>query len=333
MAVNGGSGANATHTNNGLDSVTKEGATLKISAAGLTNYLTAPEGADSTPSYDLDGDGVNETYDKKGAVQITSGGTLQFTDASVTISDFDYVDGTAATDAEAGKILVDNSSNGQSGSNIKGDHIIVAHKFADNATTATAYKDLHGITAAGINIKANTLTLGSSTLSSTQSANLIFNSATARDEINFVAKTSGTDVDDDGNDRTNINNDGYHLASEVIGSHYMLTSTQGSSLQYYTAQSGVVNGPVTITAVENAGSGSDSDSGKLWIQNGNWTANGQITLASGGTLTVGDDDGITRPEGLGDLAGPDATLTLNQDLVLDLTTANGGEILWTMLTS
>ena len=65
LAVNGGSGANATHTNNGLDSVTKEGATLKISAAGLTNYLTAPEGADSTPSYDLDGDGVNETYDKK----------------------------------------------------------------------------------------------------------------------------------------------------------------------------------------------------------------------------------------------------------------------------
>ena len=52
LAVNGGSGANATHTNNGLDSVTKEGATLKISAAGLTNYLTAPEGADSTPSYD-----------------------------------------------------------------------------------------------------------------------------------------------------------------------------------------------------------------------------------------------------------------------------------------
>ena len=98
----------------------------------------------------------------------------------------------------------------------------------------------------------------------------------------------------------------------------MLTSTQGSSLQYYTAQSGVVNGPVTITAVENAGSGSDSDSGKLWIQNGNWTANGQITLSSGGTLTVGDDDKITRPEGLTTLSGPDATLTLNQALVLDL---------------
>ena len=316
LAVNGGSGASAANTNNGLDSVTKEGATLKISAAGLTNYLTAPEGADSTPSYDLDGDGVNETYDKKGAVQITSGGTLQFTDPSVTISDFDYVTGAAV----AGKILVDTTTNESTptGSIIKGDHITVAHKFADNATTATAYKDLNGIKADGINIKANTLTLGSSALSSTQSANLIFNSATARDEINFVAKTSGTDVDDDGNDRTNINNDGYHLASDVIGSHYMLTSTQGSSLQYYTAQSGVVNGPVTITAVENAGSGDSTDNGKLWIQNGNWTANGQITLASGGTLTVGDDDKITRPEGLTTLAGPDATLTLNQALVLDL---------------
>ena len=67
LAVNGGSGATAANAN--VDSVTKEGATLKISAAGLTNYLTAPEGADSTPSYDLDGDGVNETYDKKGALR------------------------------------------------------------------------------------------------------------------------------------------------------------------------------------------------------------------------------------------------------------------------
>ena len=311
ISINGGSGA--TTLKSGLDSVTEEGATLKISAAGLTNYLTAPvDSSNSTTGYDLNNDGVVDVYDHKGAVQITSGGTLQFTDPSVTISDFDYT-----TTTEAGKIQVDeNPDNG--GSNIKGDHITVAHKFADNATTAKAYKDLNGIKADGINIKANTLTLGSSALSSTQSANLIFNSATARDEINFVAKTSGTDVDDDGNDRTNINNDGYHLASEVIGSHYMLTSTQGSSLQYYTAQSGVVNGPVTITAVENAGSGDSTDNGKLWIQNGNWTANGQITLASGGTLTVGDDDKITRPEGLTTLAGPDATLTLNQALVLDL---------------
>ena len=333
LAVNGGSGATAANAN--VDSVTKEGATLKISAAGLTNYLTAPEGADSTPSYDLDGDGVNETYDKKGAVQITSGGTLQFTDPSVTISDFDYVAGTAATDAEAGKILVDNSSNGQSGSNIKGDHIIVAHKFADNATTATAYKDLNEINAAGINIEANTLTLGSSTLSSTQSENLYFNQAKVRDEINFVAMTSGTDIKEDGTNNTGVRNDGYHLVSDVIGSHYMLTSTQGSTLQYYTAQDGVINGTVTITE-------SGKDSGNLWIQNGNWNANDQITLASGGKLTVGGDDGITPPAGV-DASGPDATLTLDQALVLDVsktgtsnvvvsgTTTGGNNARWDVL--
>ena len=65
----------------------------------------------------------------------------------------------------------------------------------------------------------------------------------------------------------------------------MLTNTQEGKQQYFTAQSGVVNGPVTITQ-------SGSNSGNLWIQNGNWTGNGQITLASGGNLTVGGDDGI-----------------------------------------
>ena len=195
-------------------------------------------------------------------MQITSGGTLQFTDASVTISDFDYTH----TGVEAGKIYVDSETNDTDpkGSYIKGDHIIVAHKFADNATTATAYKDLHEIDADGINIEANSLTLGSSTLSSTQSENLYFNQAKARDEINFVAMTSGTDVDESGDavkvDNTNVRNDGYHLVSEVVGSHYMLTNTQEGKQQYFTAQSGVVNGPVTITE-------SDKGTGNLLIQN------------------------------------------------------------------
>ena len=196
-------------------------------------------------------------------------------------------------------------------SNIKGDHITVAHKFASNATTATAYKDLNEIDAKGINIEANTLTLGSSTLSSTQSENLYFNQAKARDEINFVAMTSGTDVKEDGTNNTGVRNDGYHLVSEVVGSHYMLTNSQDGKQQYFTAQSGVVNGPVTITATS-------TDSGNLWIQNGNWTANGQITLASGGTLTVGGKDGIDHTKEGTPENGPDATLTLNQALVLDL---------------
>ena len=287
ISINGGSGAALLKS--GLDSVTEEGATLKISAAGLTNYLTAPvDSSNSTTGYDLNNDGVVDVYDHKGAVQITSGGTLQFTDASVDISKFDY---TAGSTAEAGKIWVDDeTTDAGKGSYIKGDHITVAHKFASNATTATAYKDLNGIKADGINIEANTLTLGSSTLSSTQSENLYFKQAKARDEINFVAMTSGADVEEIGTNAAG-RNDGYHLVSEVVGSHYMLTSTQDNKLQYYTAQSGVVNGPVTITE-------SDKGTGNLWIQNGNWTANGQITLASGGTLTVGDDDGITPPAGV-----------------------------------
>ena len=238
ISINGGSGA--TTLKSGLDSVTEEGATLKISAAGLTNYLTAPvDSSNSTTGYDLNNDGVVDVYDHKGAVQITSGGTLQFTDASVTISDFDYVAGTAPTNVEAGKILVDDDTTAGKGSYIKGDHIIVAHKFADNATTAKAYKDLlgHETTAAGINIEANTLTLGSSTLSSTQSEHLYFNQAKARDEINFVAMTSGTDVKEDGTNNTGVRNDGYHLVSEVVGSHYMLTNSQDGKQQYFTAQS------------------------------------------------------------------------------------------------
>ena len=125
--------------------------------------------------------------------------------------------------------------------------------------------------------------------------------------------TSGTDIDENGNNITGTNNrnDGYHLVSEVVGSHYMLTNTQEGKQQYFTAQSGVVNGPVTITE-------SGSNAGNLWIQNGNWTANGQITLASGGTLTVGDDDGIDHTVAGTPSNGPDATLTLNQALVLDL---------------
>ena len=93
----------------------------------------------------------------------------------------------------------------------------------------------------------------------------------------------------------------------------MLTNSQDGKLQYYTAQDGVVNGPVTITEL----TGTNSDSGELVIQNGHWTANGQITMASGGTLTVGGDDGIDQAAS-GIDNSPDATLTLNQNLVLNV---------------
>ena len=281
-------------------------AELIISSDNLKSYLTAGD------KYTIDETtGLQEDY--AGTAQITSGGILHFTDASIDISKFDY-----NTTAEAGKIHVD-PANGTS--IIKGDDVTVSHKFASNGSANVKYEALAGITSQGISVEANSLTLGSTALSSTQSENLTFYKATARDEINFVAMTSGADIGEDGKAITTQYNDGYHLTSQVIGSHYMLTNSQDGKLQYYTAQDGVVNGPVTITEV----TGKNPDSGELVIQNGHWTANGQITMASGGTLTVG---GVGGYDGIDHAASgidnsPDATLTLNQDLVLNVSSTGG----------
>ena len=296
-----------------VDNTAKEGdlftdfvggtAELIISSDNLKSYLTAGD------KYTIDETtGLQEDY--AGTAQITSGGILHFTDASIDISKFDY-----NTTAEAGKIHVDLADGT---SIIKGDDVTVSHKFASNGSANVKYEALAGIISQGISVEANSLTLGSTALSSTQSENLTFNKATARDEINFVAMTSGADIGEDGKAITTPAqyNDGYHLTSQVIGSHYMLTNSQDGNLQYYTAQDGVVNGPVTITELNG------SDSGELVIQNGHWTANGQITMASGGTLTVGGDDGIDHAAS-GIDNSPDATLTLNQDLVLNVSSTGG----------
>ena len=277
---------------------------LIISSESLKSYLTSGD------EYTIDElTGAQEDY--AGTVQITKDGILHFTDASIDISKFDY-----SIAQEAGKIWVD-STGGTS--IIKGDDVTVSHKFASNGSADVKYEALTGINSQGISIEANSLTLGSSALSSTQSENLTFNKATVRDEINFVAMGSGLDVGEDGKTITGQYNDGYHLTSEVIGSHYMLTNSQDGKLQYYTAQNGVINGPVTLTSI----TGTNADSGKITIQNGHWTANGQITLASGGNLTVGGADGIDHTAS-GIPEGPDATLVLNQALVLDVS-SNGGD--------
>ena len=282
---------------------------LIISSESLKSYLTSGD------KYTID-DTTGEQEDYAGTVQITSGGILHFTDASIDISKFDY-----STTAEAGKIQVDSTTNGTS--IIKGDDVTVSHKFASNGSADVKYEALQDIKSQGISIEANSLTLGSSALSSTQSENLTFYKATVRDEINFVAMGSGLDVGEDGKTittPTNQYNDGYHLTSQVIGSHYMLTNSQDGKLQYYTAQDGVINGPVTLTS--NTSTTGDTDSGEIWIQNGHWTANGQITLASGGNLTVGGDDDIDH-KASGIPEGPDATLVLNQALVLDVSSSGG----------
>ena len=301
--VNAGSAADET---NNHDPVTESKATLYISQQGLTNYLT---GSDTrTTLYDS-----VEVGDKAGTLNVTSGGTVDFKTA-VTLNDFSFSSADATSAPEAGKIHVsDNDLSNGSGAYFRADTVNLEHALVTDTKTLRA--DLNNIddltfdNTDAIAIQANTLNLGTSDLSSTRSKSIQFGKAIVRDEINFLAATSGNDINNDGtavmDGSNNVRNDGFHLTSEVVGSHYMLTNTQNGELQYYTAQSGVVNGPVTI----------EGTSGALTIQNGNWTAHDQITVASGGTLTVGGDDDIENTK----ISNrPDSTLVLDQALVLDV---------------
>ena len=271
-----------------IDPVTTEKATLYISQTALTNYLTATE----NKTYSLyDNQTVN---DAAGALEVISGGTVDF-GATVTLHDFDFASGTGTT-IEAGKINVSNDKleNG-SGAYFRADNVVLAHalvtdnsKLKDDLSNLETYKfDNTG----GIAIEANVLTLGQSGLSSSQSAAITFGKATVRDEINFLAATSGQDTDTSGQpvvEGSNaVKNDGFHLTSQVIGSHYMQTNTQDGLRTYFTAQSGVIKGPVTI----------EGDNGEIWIQDGNWTANSNITVAASGSLTVGSGSAINALPG------------------------------------
>ena len=286
------------------DAVTPEKATLKITQAGLTNYLTATKDL----AYDLDGDAsqVKEAVDAAGAVTVTSGGTIDFKD-SVLLSDFDFTSGAAA----AGKINVDTALTGGSGSYFKADTVTVAHKLATNTTSAQGkYEKLTALdNTSGVAIVANTLNLGAADLSSTRSAAITFGKATVKEEINFLARTSGKDIADDaaGTELTTFN-DGYHLTSEVIGSNFMLTNDQDAANEYYTSLAGNINGVVTV----------EGDDGLIHIKDGDWTANDLVTVTSGGNIIVGSGSEATQ---INDSL-PDATLSLTAGLVLDVT--NGG---------
>ena len=292
--------------------VTSEKATLYISEAGLTGYLTATK----DKNYDLYS-GSTGIADAAGAVQVTKLGTVDFGD-TVTLNNFNFT----KTAPLAGQIQVDDSysdiEGSESGSIFRASTVNVEHALVTDNSRLNA--DLSNINklkldeTEGIAIEANVLNLGSSGLSSSQSAAITFGQATARDEINFIAASSGQDTKTDGSVNTGVNNDGYHLTSQVIGSNYMLTNTQDGALTYYTAQSGVIKGDVTV----------EGTSGEIWIKNGNWTAQSDITLA-GGKLTVGSGDGIT-PKPTNVTYGPDATLTLSHGLTLDVSQAVTSEV-------
>ena len=290
LSVNAGNNIEETVTT----PVTEDQATLTISQAGLTNYLTAA--ADGTDPVSVAGEDVT---DYAGAVQVTSVGTVAFTDASVVLSDFDFVKDTAT----AGKIFVDGSyiENG-SGSIFKANELTVAHAFASNATT---YQDDNVVLAAigenGIVLQANTLNLGAAGLNSSDSAKILFDHALVKENINFNAATSGKDT---GITSDVITNDGYHLTTTVIGSNFMKTNDQTSTLDYYTALDGNVNGQVKIIS-----------GGNLSLVDGHWTAHDQITVGASGSLSVG---GTSKAEPLDNSASmPDATLATN-GVVIDL---------------
>ena len=276
--------------------VTEQKASLTISEAGVQNYLTSGADFDLVAGTTLS--------DKAGSIQVTSGGTLAFTDTdAVVLSNFDFVKGAAAA-AQAGKILVDTNADND-GSIFKANELTVEHAFASNATTFQGkHEDLADIGTNGIILQANTLNLGAAGLNSSESAQIDFDHALVKENINFLAATSGKD--------TGINaapddiNTGYHLTTTVIGSNFMKTNDQNSKLEYYTALDGNVNGQVKIVS-----------GGKLDIRDGHWIANDQITVASGGSLVVGGDSKAVNKV---NNSLPDATLTTS-GVVLDVSAA------------
>ena len=272
--------------------------TLAIYNSTLQSYLKADKVLSQT------------TDDSAGMVQLTSGGVLELRDTTnIDISkQFNF-----NTDEVAGAIIVDADTT-NSGSTIRGNELTVSQKLATNGATATTYDGLDPATTAGIKIEANVLHLGDSDLESWQSAEITFGSATFRDQLTFSAVNNGLSGTDSAG-QPEIINDGYHLVSETIGDHYKVLQAQGTSLDnvpytYYEAQDGVIEGDATIKATT-------GDSGSLVIRNGNYTADGAITIASGGTLSVGGDDGIDE-NSTDATNAPDATLVLGQALTFDL---------------
>ena len=282
--------------------------TLALYNSTLKSYLSADKIGSAT------------TNDSEGMVQLTSGGTLELRDTTNIDLATEFNFNTTAT---AGAIVVDDATSSSKGSIIRGNELTVSRKLATNAVKTSAteeastYSGLSGAATAGIKLEANVLHLGSNSLQSWQSEELTFAEATFRDQLTFAAVNNGKKGTDDKNVEKDIVNDGYHLVSKVIGDHYKKVMEQSQTdanveVAYYQAQDGVIEGDVIITK---------ADSGSLTIRNGNYSADDSITIASGGTLSVGggvDLNGDGTAETTFDNNeyslnnAPDATLTLGQ---------------------
>ena len=272
-------------------------AALIISDEMLSSYL---QGGKSVTIDDV------ATDTTQGSVQVTKLGAVDFRD-SVVLSDFDF-----ANSQTPGKIQIDTVYDATSGSIFRADTVTVAHKLAQNATTAETHDELVDVDAGGVAIEADTLNLGSANLTSAQSQQIQFYQATVSDQINFIAKTSG--VDDDGN-----KNIGYILSgSDVKGSNYTITNAADSNNQYYTTNNiGDINGPVKVVS-----------DGKLGVQNGDWQAHNTITLAGTGKLYVNVDPYLDPlpTNAIPQYSRPDSTLKLDSALQIEMAGSNATKV-------
>ena len=284
---------------------------LNIALADLQTYLTAD---DTYTRNKVEG------KDKAGAVELASGGVLHFTDDSVVVSNLDFASGATGT-AAAGKIVVGTDSGD---SIIKGQDLHVNHLLSSLGSEVAAgkldvtkdadYTKLSNakVTTTGLSLEAERLFLGATNLTQNKTAEITFEKATAKNLIDF-----------------SVGSGDYHLTAAVAGNNYMRTQDQSDDLDFFTGLTGSITGDVDIFS-----------GGSLTIEYGHWTANDNITLKAGkadGTATGGGSliVGIANTSGnrnyidLGDDPSkqpslPDATLTLGQELVVDL--AQSGDV-------
>ena len=296
--VNGSSGSFFDST---VKPMTEGYATLKTTEQQIKDYLTAGSATSITLPVENKDDKA-QVVDKSsaGMLKVSSGGTVDF-GTEVTLSNFNFNNSDAA-----GAIVVQASD---SAAYFKAGTINVAHALAQDTTTQTDVSKLTAANASQVHLVANTLNLGSATLTSANSEDITFADATFRDRLSFTALANGQTPDGE-----TIANDGYHLVANVIGDHYKVLQEQGTNLEdtgtpRYEALSGIIEGDATIKGT----------SGSITIRNGNFTADGALTMASGGNIKVGGDDGITETgAGVASEHSPDATLVLGQELTFDL---------------
>ena len=276
-----------------VDFVNDGGASLKISSAQLKSYLTSGD------SYTLPDD-THAQQDVEGYVQLTSGGVLEFGDSgSVNLNDFEYT-----STATPNKIVVDSTFDEDNGSILKGNDLVLAHKFA----TDNEHLDTDSFDAAGIAIQANKLTLGSSELYSADSAKIAFDHADVSSNVTFATNGQYTKADPNAeNEFTGFRLEKFDLN---LDAKFEVKDVDGKHLRYE-ALSGTLDGADVRV----------KDSGSINVYNGNWTANNSIILASGATLNVGSGAASSLEPEHKDALQTDATLTFNDALVLDLTEA------------